>query len=656
MLHFALQSRVSTDVLEALITSNPSLLLETDSKGRTPLHSLFLLAEEEPPSLSTVQLLLGIPGENATRLKDRDYKVPLHLAAEIGSSDAILELLVNVYPDGCYRHTKDGDIPVHLLVRSGKATSSSIELLLRPIMDSETICSLGGSDGVNLSLHIASEYNCSYEVLERLLLAYGAAASIPMQKGDSDDELYALDIFERNRIIKYQTSPGRSTSSHRTLGAESMRGFSEDAACYDMKEADFNLRSDLIFVHYPVTPVLHRKDKNRIKRLRNLIRREALECSERRNVDSSGRMSIMAKLAWCFLCTFENGEHPGDHYAADVGIILKSLKIPAVKLLASITNPFSSPPHLLLSDCATTKCKHLITSRLLFVGRYVFSEDSVMHKSDDSFVVRVKDHGAIDAYHKIVSTLKKEKLSDIDDLESVDDGSIVHTLSNDEDEDIASRFLCFAAKLGLDGDIARQELSRLAATSQDGIKDNDACSGKLTLIVFHSFCSMYGIHHDGIRSVVIKFMKHRTQFLREKVTRARLNVSRSVSFVLPVLEDYDVDRAENDDNESADETVDRNSWTLPNRKDNVFALDLQEMNSLGHDFSSFKYALVLPQGEKDLRDLLMHEEIGLWEIRELTHKIGIALRELHERRKYDVQLCYVTLLFYFHFSILTKSS
>ena len=650
LLHFALKSRVSTDVLEALIASNPSLLLETDSKGRTPLHSLFLLSEEESPSLGIVQLLLRTPGENSTRLKDRDYKVPLHLAAEIGASDAILQLLVDAYPDGCYRQTRSCDIPVHLLVRSGKATRSSIELLLRPIMDSETICSLGGSEGINLPLHIASEYSCSYEVLERLLLAFGTAASIPMRRDGSEDELYALDIFESNRVAKCFTSQDRSPSrwsigieSNRTLGAESMENLTENAAYDDMEEADFNLRSDLIFVHYPVTPIPHRKDKNRIRRLRNLITQEALECSERINVDNGAQMSTMAQLAWCFLCTFEDREFSDDNYAHDVEIIIKSLPIPAVKLLATITNPFSSPPHLLLSDCATVKCKDLINSRVLFVGRYVFDEDSfVIHKSDDSFVVRAQDHGAINAYEKTLSTFKKERLSDIDDLDSVDNGSIVHTLSNGEDA--MTHFHEFASKLGLDGDIAVQELCGRTADLQGGTEENNPHNSELTLEAFNDFCSSHGVNHHGSRSVVIKFMKHRTQFLREKVTRARLNISQSACFVLPVIEDYDVDRAENVDIESADETTTRSGW-LSDSKDNIFALDLQEMNSLGHDFSSFNYALVFPQGERDLHDFLVHEDLGVWKIRELAQKIGFALRELHERCKYGAEVCFCISIF-----------
>ena len=641
LLHFALRNKVSTDVLEAFIASNPSLLLETDSAGRTPLHAVFMMSKNEAPTLGTVKLLLQTPGENATKLKDRDYKVPLHIAAEIGASNAILELLTDAYPDGCYRQTRDGDLPVHFLVRSGNATTASVEMLLRPIMDSETICSISGGQGLQLPLHIAAQYNCSYEVLERLLSAFGAAASIPGRRSESSEDEYPIDVFESNRAEKLQPSPTKSQSSTRTLGEESIQRLSNEAANYDLEEADFNLRSDLIFVHYPLTPGLHRQDKNRIRRLRNLIRREACDCVEQRKVYGEMKMSTMTRLAWCFFCTYQNSDDLNDHYADEVGSILKSLSIPAVKLLASVTNPFSSPPHQVLSDCATEKCKKLITIRVLFVGRFTFDENNfVLHKSHESVVVKAKDYGAADSYKKLLSTFKQEEqLSDIDaldfdDLDSVTGGSIVHVLSCGDDTLL--HFVDFAMKIGLDEDFARQEFDLLVSKS-NGIGDDESRAsegkGDLTLDVFREFCSAHNVDRNGVRDVVIKFMKHRRQFLREKVSRARLNLSKSDWYVFPVIEDYDIDRAEDDEVESVDEIMPKNSWVFSERKDNFFATDLKEMNEFGYDFSSFSYALVLPRGDRDLNDMTIHEELEIWEVRDLALKVGNAIKEMHTRRK-----------------------
>ena len=51
----------------------------------------------------------------------------------------------------------DGDLPVHLLVRSGSANPVTVDLLLRPIIHNPTICAYPGSVGVNLPLH--SKFN-----------------------------------------------------------------------------------------------------------------------------------------------------------------------------------------------------------------------------------------------------------------------------------------------------------------------------------------------------------------------------------------------------------------------------------------------------------------------------------------------------------------
>ena len=131
----------------------------------------------------------------------------------------------------------DGDLPLHLLVRSGSATQETVELLLRPIIHNPTICSYPGSVGVNLPLHskrcdifphlphsihltflsccltptVAAEYRCQYSILEALLSSHGEAAETKrqlMQQADSSKSegekqkkkaVYALEIFEEGR-------------------------------------------------------------------------------------------------------------------------------------------------------------------------------------------------------------------------------------------------------------------------------------------------------------------------------------------------------------------------------------------------------------------------------------------------------------------------
>jgi len=673
-LHLALKYGASVEVLNALIEANPSSLLTKDEQGCTPLHYVFLISDEIIPTLSVVRTLLTTPGENAARIKDSVDRLPLHIAAQIGANDAILELLLDANADGCYRKNRDGDLPIHLLVRSDKATASSVEILLAPIIDSETICGIPGSQGLNLPLHIAAEYNCSYKILEGLLLSYGEAASIPRRisraDGQSMPPLFALDIFEANR--KSTIDPVRRNESQRTLQSTSLISYGEqsinsettqEAVRSDMETADFDLRSDLIFVFYPVVPAMgseskaYRRDNNRISRLESLIRREAINCSEYRKVNHESSMSEMTQLAWSFFCTFENPKDPSDEYSKSVGNILKGLPNSVVQLLADVRNPFSTPiTHMVVTACATAKCKRLITSRLLFVGRFVLDHSNVaLHESYDSLIIAAKDHGMEEAYRRFIMTFKKEEdITDIDDLASHHSGTIGQMSSFGEDAQ--SMFVDFALKLGIDEDSANTEYERLVL----GVYGNDMDTSdylnhsnhskekyerkEITLDMFRKFCDYHRVDSSGVRDVVIKFMKHRIQFLREKVVRARLNSSKAKWCILPIIEDYDTDRVEQiDDNDiSVDETNDEcytllpnfgmRSWTYGDSKDSMYANDVIENNTSSYDLSSFKYGLVLPRGDRDLADVLLHEQLKNREIKDMLLNVGTALKDLHNER------------------------
>ena len=506
-LHYALKVNSSEKVLRALIAENPSALLETDREGRTPLHACFLLKREEPPSEGIVKALLTNPGENAAKVKDSHERLPIHIAAERGASLEILKLLVDIYPDSCYRVNLAGDLPLHLLVRSGTATTESIEMLIEPIMRNETICKMGGSIGCQLPLHIASEYSCSFKILEALLATYPEAAdtarSLPSNSdgaavGDTrpnnEDEYeksYAIDLFERTRDLNtsgvdstYPSANRRSSYFASALssrasevssddpnslsdqgdvviedispvkpphkGKAKRRGsfgamsksvdslfdagtvhstHSRDLAVNDMLSADFDLRSDLIFVYAPLVEspggLPYRHDRRRIKRLTNLIRREAIQIAERHgenisaagsNVDENAEgdgttstgivpdgLTDMARLAWCFLCSHK------DAYINDARATLRGLSTPAVSVLAHAVNPHSTPVGgIPIVDSASPKCKELIQSRLRFVGRYVLNDDPYpVHKSDSCMVMRAMDYTCVEEYKQVQEALRK---------------------------------------------------------------------------------------------------------------------------------------------------------------------------------------------------------------------------------------------------------
>jgi len=668
-LHYALKCGVNEDVLNSIISSSPTALVETDKEGRTPMHAAFLLSKEKPPELGVIRALLRSPGENAIRLKDSTGRLPIHVAAERGAGEVLLRMLVEAYQDGCYRTNKYGDLPLHLLLKSGTATTTTVELLLRPIMQNESICKIKGSQGSNLPLHIAAEYQCSFKVLEKLLQTYGDAALAAKESGKSTGAEdthaeYALDIFEKGR----ETEQSMESSDSSFFGAK-------EAAKMDMKSADFLLRSDLIFVYNPLlidrrNGKPYRSSRERIRRLENMIRREAAQCGEDRKVNRRASLSDMATQGWIFLCTYNNTEEPSDNFAGTVRRILRGMSANAVDVLAHVQNPKSIPiPNMMIKDCATSVCQLLIMSRLRFVGRYVLCDEiHPVHKSDSCLVMRAKDHGVADMYEKIMAIYDIKEQQVEDDISDAGSEPPEVTDVNEPNEVTVEMFLTFAAKMGLQKDIARKEILKLlkfcSKTEQSGdssrttgseddegrtqelardddmsqeTKRNDFDDEEIQVgkVAFTTFCRAHRLNDNGIRTVVIKFMRNARQFQREIEVRESINFSGTTWSVVPILENYNVDRIEASRRRDIDIISLRDEMAedfisgAPENRDELYALDIQEKNASVHNFALYKYAVVLPAGDRDLGEICEHEELGILQIREYMLQVGTALESLH---------------------------
>ena len=681
-LHYALKCGVSEDVLASIITASPSSLVETDKEGRTPMHAAFLLSKDEPPALGVVRALLTSPGDNAIRLKDSSGRLPIHIAAERGAGEAILRMLVEAYPDGCFRVNKYGDLPLHLLLKSGTATTTTVELLLRPIMQNDTICKIGGAQGVNLPLHIAAEYQCSFKLLERLLVTHGDAALVPRVRGKENDKAaegaeYALDIFERTR---------ESAMPDDTL--EDSMGFRAKDA---VTSADFALRSDLIFVYNPLlndrkTGKPYRSDRERIRRLENMIKREASQCGEDRKINRRAKLSDMAQQGWIFLCTYNNKDDPSDNFAGTVRRILRGMSANAVDVLAHAENPKSLPnPNMMLKDCATPVCHLLIMSRLRFVGRYVlYDEIHPVHKSESCLVMKAKDHGLEDEYKRFMAIYDAKDQQVEDDIS--DAGSEPPEIAdiNEPNEVRVDMFVNFAVKMGVRASVAREEVLNLLAldNTKDDHTDNpsnaavegqslidtqasdedDSQAGDDDTVetkkkdpddenalsvgkeAFTTFCRAHRLNDKGVRTVVIKFMKSRLQFKREIEVRESLDLSGTTWPVVPILDDYSVDRIEASRKKDIDIMSLRDDMAedaisgAPENRDELYALDILEKNASVHNFASYKYAVVLPAGDRDLGEICQHEELGVLQIREYMLQIASALQRLHAACKFIYHL------------------
>ena len=143
----------SIDVLQILVVANPDALIAVDSKGRTPLMLILLncWTTKRPPVLAVVELLLGrvrcstaglhsaasiVAGYNnntntisadqmrllvhnpaaklaASMASTETGELPLHVAAQVHASVAVIQILYDAYPDAIETEDLRGRMPLH---------------------------------------------------------------------------------------------------------------------------------------------------------------------------------------------------------------------------------------------------------------------------------------------------------------------------------------------------------------------------------------------------------------------------------------------------------------------------------------------------------------------------------------------------------------
>ena len=373
----------------------------------------------------------------------------------------------------------------------------------------------------------------------------------------------------------------------------------------------FNRRSDLIFVHNPDVPkssrpymtTYYRDEKARLERLASIIKEEAVKCSskqlDREEEEDAAELSEMATLAWCWMCSNER-------YADVVKEIVKAVPIEAVRFLALVKNPKSEPvADTPMKDCAAPRCELIIRSRLSFLGRYVLDRSSsILHKSASGVVLLAKDIGAMDPFLSIQLLLDAEE-PDIDDYSHAC-GSVYAITGNTIEID---RFTHFASKLGLDQLEAIAELEKLMEEDGTNLKE---CGVKKS--IFREFCKLYSVDDEGCRSVVIKFISHKQSFELEKQCRGILSESGKEFNVVPILNEFSFE-----------------GDTKGNSND--FIKDIYQGGPplLNLDLSGFKYGLILPAANGDLRDIFYRQGMSSSNIRGNIRQVGETLQALHEQ-------------------------
>ena len=117
-LHLAAATGAPVQAIRALISADPSVLSMRDADGCLPLH---IAASSFPSGGSTTEafeaILQGLP--ECARKKDSLFgRLPLHSAVEHLAPLVVVQMLLDVYPEGASERDLDGNLPIHLAIES----------------------------------------------------------------------------------------------------------------------------------------------------------------------------------------------------------------------------------------------------------------------------------------------------------------------------------------------------------------------------------------------------------------------------------------------------------------------------------------------------------------------------------------------------------
>ena len=167
-LHVYARTGTNSAILLRLVNAYHRGVREGDSKGRMPLHLACMSGKGDDEFLGMVSLLVDLyPRALCTREKQHSF-LPLHMACSVPyTSDALVKLLLERYPNAVKKADACSSLPLHLAVRS-KAPSSVVKRLLASYPAGAMQLDADG----RLALHWACKMCFSNATIKMLIEAY----------------------------------------------------------------------------------------------------------------------------------------------------------------------------------------------------------------------------------------------------------------------------------------------------------------------------------------------------------------------------------------------------------------------------------------------------------------------------------------------------
>ena len=207
-LHYACANGASEQVIKLLLDAYPGGRVEVDKRGRTPLH--FALANVECPVSEQIACMLVKPFENtsAASIGDENDMLPVHYACAYGSTEEVLQRIIEGYDEGIKKVDFKGRTPLHFVMGSSDR-DNSVEIMKIIIEDIHLVENHEEKWDDNLGMQVQNKHERMVNIIDHeknlpLHLLSKKALEITKQEKDlrsaptmTDDGVQDFSLFER---------------------------------------------------------------------------------------------------------------------------------------------------------------------------------------------------------------------------------------------------------------------------------------------------------------------------------------------------------------------------------------------------------------------------------------------------------------------------
>jgi len=386
---------ISPSELYMALENDPIMARVSDRDGKLPLHAVcskgmplrslpkFLFQNVNKHKRNTKSMMYAYDdnafayqnnGDNQAALEkelaDQDsFKNSLQdIKEDAITLKDIVGIVLNAYEEGALMVDRNGDLPAHLLAKQlwewekhfkenylnehGREEKldifinrkqhkelkylfrevsfihrECIQSLLQPIHNIRSLCRAKGSKGILLPIHIAALYGVKFEIVQGMIEAYEEGVSLRCEDSlNGLRPILPLELLDRHKPKKKHIELAKTD----TPKAKAKKMNSIDT---------FHRASDLMFMYFP-NVTLYRNDPKRLRRIENMIRKEATD-------DQSDSLPAEVEAIWVWMNTFQmeeseenvNSEYDIPDYSQSVKNIVKELNLTAFSKLAKVQSP-----------------------------------------------------------------------------------------------------------------------------------------------------------------------------------------------------------------------------------------------------------------------------------------------------------------------------